>query len=252
MKIGLIALAAGSLAAVAGSAQAAAFLTYLDPAGGREVHYTAPAGPGLLGTLDASATVNLQVDLTDHGLGVVTYNGLHYTKHASVGPAQAGPGGSYSAEVYDCTFSYTDPANGNALVLSGAFGTGAQGSNGGDLFINGLSGSVSSNSDALGGSLSYSFGPSAIQAGNPGAGTSLSDYLLTALLAFGDAIDGNWTLTGITPRPAVLEGSNFLASFDSNAAFSGTVDIVRVPTPGAAALAGCGLLVGLTRSRRKA
>lgn len=258
MKMGTIAVAAGALVAVAGSANAAAFLTFLDPAGGREVHYTAPAGPGLLGTVTASATVSLQVDLTDHGLGVVVYNGLTYTKTAKVGPANPGPGGSYTAEVYDCEFTYTDGAN---LVLAGAFGTGSYGAAGGDLFINGLSGSISSNADLLGGSLQYVFGGSLIQPGNPGAGSSLPQYLHDAtidvdgfFLAFGAAIDGNWTLTGITPRPGLFEsgGEQFLQSFDANAAFSGTVDIVRVPTPGTAALAAAGLLVGLPRSRRRA
>jgi uncharacterized protein (TIGR03382 family) len=241
-------VAAAALSAVAGSANAAAFLTFLDPAGAREVKYTAPVGNATFGTVTATALVNLQIDLTDNGLGVVTFNGVRYTKTAKVSNATMN-GSSFSAEVFDAEFSYTDGAN---TVLSGSFGTGAGGTaNGGDLFINGLSGSISSNADAVGGSLAYNFGSAPIQAGNPGAGGTLQALLATASLAFGAAIDGNWTLTGITPRPNVFEGGNglnFLASFDANAAFSGTVDIV--PTPGTAALAGLGLVMGLSRRRK--
>ncbi|MBN8645939.1 MAG: hypothetical protein J0L61_11950 [Planctomycetes bacterium] len=249
MKTSML-VAAGLLAAAAGSANAAAFLTYLDPAGAREVHYTAPVGNAAFGTLTTTAVVDLQIDLTDHGLGVILFDNLTYSKTAKVGAVTMN-GSSFNAEVYDCNFSYTDGAN---TVLSGSFGVGADDQDGGDLFINGLSGSISSNADAVGGSLAYVFGPAAIQAGNGAAtGLTLAQWLATASLAFGDAIDANWTLTGISPRPALLQGGNgqnFLQNFDSNAAFSGTVAIV--PTPGTAALAGLGLIMGLPRSRRKA
>lgn len=246
MKTGIL-VAAGALMAVAGSANAAAFLTFLDPAGGREVKYTAPVGNATFGTLTATAVVDFQIDLSDHGLGTVVFDNVTYSKTAKVSAAWMN-GSSFNAEVYDAVFSYTDGAN---TILTGAFGTGTQGGpNGGDLFINGLSGSISSNADAVGGSLSYVFGNAPIQVGNPGAGADLNALLATVQLAFGAAIDGNWTLTGITPRPNVFEGSagTFITSFDANAAFSGTVDIV--PTPGAAALAGMGLLVGLRRRRQ--
>lgn len=249
MKTGMILAAAGALTALAGSANAAAFLTFLDPAGAREVKYTAPTGDEGFGTLTATATVDFQIDLTDHGLGVVVFDNVTYRKTAKVSAATM-QGSSFRAEVFDAEFSYTDGAN---TILTGNFGAGTQGGpNGGDLFINGLSGSLTSNADAVGGSLTYVFGTAPIQAGNPGAGADLNALLATVSLAFGAAIDGNWTLTGITPRPNVFEigGENFLVSFDSNAAFSGTVDIV--PTPGTAALAGIGLLMGLPRNRRKA
>lgn len=249
MKNGMIIAAAAGLMAVAGSANAAAFLTFLDPAGAREVHYTAPSGNATFGTLTATAVVDFQLDLTDHGLGVVLFDNVVYTKTAKVSNAVMS-GSSFRAEIFDAEFSYTDGAN---TILSGTFGTGAGGTdNGGDLFINGLSGSITSNADAVGGSLAYTFGAAPIQAGNPGAGSTLAALLATVNLAFGAAIDGNWTLTGITPRPNVTEvgGIQFIASFDSNAAFSGTVDIV--PTPGTAALAGLGLLMGMPRNRRKA
>ncbi len=245
MKTGMI-VAAGALMALAGSANAAAFLTFLDPAGAREVKYTAPTGGGTFGTLTATATVDFQIDLTEHGLGVVIFDNVTYTKTAKVSAAWMS-GSSFNAEVYDATFSYTDGAN---TVLSGSFGSGFTGTNGGDLFINGLSGSIGSNADVAGGSLVYNFGSAPIQPGNPGAGADLAALLATVNLAFGNAIDGNWTLTGITPRPNVFEvgGQTFIQSFDANAAFSGTVDIV--PTPGATALAGLGLLVGLRRRRQ--
>lgn len=250
MKNGMILAAAGALCALAGSANAAAFLTFLDPAGAREVTYTAPVGNATFGTLTASATVNFQIDLSDHGLGVVNFQNVTYTKTAKVGNVTM-QGSAFRAEVFDATFSYTDGAN---TILTGAFGTGAGGTaNGGDLFLNGLSGSLSSNADAVGGSLSYHFGSAPIQVGNPGAGSDLNALLATASLAFGDAIDGNWTITGINKRPSIFEGGDglmYLRSFDSNAAFSGTVDIV--PTPGTAALASIGLLMGLPRNRRKA
>jgi uncharacterized protein (TIGR03382 family) len=248
MKTGMFIVAAAALSAIAGSANAAAFLTFLDPAGAREVKYTAPTGGATFGTLTATAVVDLQIDLTDSGLGVVLFDNVIYRKTAKVSNATMN-GSSFSAEVFDAEFSYTDGAN---TVLSGTFGTGAGGTaNGGDLFINGLSGSISSNADAVGGSLVYNFGAAPIQVGNPGAGSSLSALLATVGLSFGAAIDGNWTLTGISPRPMVFEGGNgqnFIASFDANAAFSGTVDIV--PTPGTAALAGLGLIMGLSRRRK--
>lgn len=248
MKNRIALVAAGAIAALAGSANAAAFLTYLDPAGAREVKYTAPGVGEQFGTLVTTATVNLQIDLTDDlGPGsVVTFTGVTYSKTAKVSAASMA-GSAFTAEVYDAVFTYTIGAD---TILTGSFGTGADDDTGGDLFINGLSGTISSNSDAVGGSLVYNFGSANIQAGNPGAGGTLQALLASAGKAFGDAIDANWTLTGITPRPALLQNGNllFLQSFDANAAFSGTVAIV--PTPGTAALAACGMVVGLVRRRK--
>lgn len=248
MKMGVAFVAGTTLALAAGAANAAAFLTFQDPAGGREVVYTAPTKPGALGSLDVTGVVSLQFDLTSFGLGVVTYAGLNYHKTADVGPAIDLGDDNFKAEVYNGHFEYRDPSQGNALILSGDFGTGlSQGPNGANLLVTGLSGALVANATAKSGSLSYGFGTGVIQPGNPGAGSDLPSYLAANNYAFGAAIDGNWTITGIAPVPSLLD-DGFLNSFDANAAFSGTIEVNRVPTPGTAALAG---VAGLILARRR-
>lgn len=249
MKFSHHSLSLGALLLAAASANSAVTFTFLDPPGGHELAYVAPGEGGTFGTLTAAATVNLQVDLTEHGLGVVLFGGLHYTKQAKVSDAVAGPGGSVSAEVYAGEFAFVD--GGGFVVFTGTFGNPVlNGADGANLHVNGLSGGLTSSADLIGGSLTFAFGSAQIPAGNPGAGLSLPDYLNANSLAFGDAIDAVWTISGVSPSPRLVNegGLDYLDSFTSNDAFTGTVSVV--PTPGAAGLAFVAFVAAAPRRKR--
>jgi len=225
MKISVLLGAVGA-ATVAASAQGAAFFTYADPSGGREVEYTAPVNPGDDGFLFVSATVDFTVDLTEHGLGVLTFDDATFVKTAYVGPATAIiPGIFYTAEVLDGYFRY-ETAGGD-MILEGSF-------DGADLNVLVNSGSLVTNPSPAGGGLTYNYG-SPLTTAFQGSGYAL-----------GDAIDASWTLTAIT-NVAVLPNGYF-DSFEANAAFTGTAAVV--PTPGAISLALAGVAFAGRRNKR--
>jgi len=219
--------ALGAVGALASTAGAAVSFTYADPPGSNEVVYTAPLDPGDDGVVTVDTIVDLQVDLSDHGLGVHDFFGVHFVKQATVGPATEVAPGIFSAESIDCTFSYT--TSGGDFLLGGSY-------SGGNLVLVANSGSLTANITAPGGLLAYSYGQ------------PMLDLLFGSGLVYGPAIDAVWTLTNVS-NVAILP-SGYFDSFTSNAAFTGTAQIV--PTPGALALGlfSCVTAYGRRSSRR--
>ncbi len=237
MRTAITTVAALCVAGIAANAGASIItLSFLDPAGGREVSYTGPSGDGTFGVIKTTANVTLQVDLSDAGLGTLLFPGLTYAKTAKVADAAPGPSGGNVAEVYDCQFAFVD--GGGHTVLSGGFGNPSlDGADGGNLTINGLSGALASNTALIGGSLHFGFGDAPIPAGNPGAGDTIAALLAANSLSFDGAIDANWSLSGFLPAPKLQggqDGKSYFASFESNSAFSATGLLSQVPSPASA------------------
>lgn len=228
---------AGALAlcALAGSAQAAIFTTYQDPAGDREFKYTAPAGNDPYGKIAINTAINFQVDLTEEGLGVMTFPGATITKSADVSTADAIiPGVIHIAEVFNADFEIRDAANN--LIIAGEYGNTSQKPWGADLTLLGTSATLNANATAAGGSLVYSLGP------------ALSNALAGGGLALGASVDAVWTVTALTSNQ--INNTGFLKTFEANSAFTGTFEVVPVPTPGAVSLLAAAGAVGLRRRRR--
>lgn len=212
--------------AVAASASAAVSFTYADPPSGLEVVYTAPTQPGDDGVVTIDTIVNLRVDLTDHGLGVFLFNDAHFVKNATVGPATQVDPGIFIADSNEGSFSFT--TSGGDPILSGVY-------DGGKIIVIANSGSLTTNNSNPGGSLTLTYG------------AVLNALLDGTGLAFGDGIDSVWTMTAISHVGIGPDG--YFEDFESNAAYTGTAQVV--PTPGALALgAFSGLLCCTRRTRR--
>lgn len=230
--LSLVALAGTTLAA--SGTQAAIFFTFDDPSAALEVQYSAPTMPGQLGQLSYNTAVPIQfvVDATEEGATApVTFDAI-FSLNSQVSPVVTVGPGAVTASVSG-QFEFRRQDN-NQLILSGSYQSAI-------LFVTSIVGSLLADGTVEGGSLSYAAGP-AMEAGLAGV-----DYDLPAFNA-AQPLDGVWTLTAISQVGFVQVGQDrFLNNFNANAAFTGTV---RVPTPGAAALAGMAGLMCFGRRKR--
>jgi hypothetical protein len=225
-----IALWAGAIAA---PASAAIFTTYQDPAGDREFKYFAPGPEDLMGQVSIDAEIDFQIDLTEEGLGVLSFPGATISKSAQVSDVTELVAGTlFTAEVFNATFEIRDSEG--ALILAGSYGMNAEKPFGGDLMVLTESGTLNTNSTDVGGSLTYS------------VGDEITDALASAGLTIGGAVDGVWTITAITA--VAIEENGFFGDFEANSAFTGTIGVIPIPAPAAGLLVG--LMGGLSALRR--
>lgn len=253
MKNGaILALLAG---AAATSAQASMLtegvvsFTYADPSGELSVVHT-EGGLGDLGsTITVSTNVDLEIDLTGIGGGVLNFDNVRIEKTVQLGEVTEVAPGMFLADAFNGHFDFFDTnvvAAGlpGELILSGDYGFfgggekfgGGPGDSFGAAFILTESGVLTANDSFVGGSLEFSLG------------TQLANLFAADNLSVGDDRDASWTLTNITPDAAVNQ-FGFFSSFDADGAFTGSFNVV--PSPGSVALAGIGGLMFL-RSRKRA
>ncbi len=221
-------------AGLAASANGAIFTTYQDPAGDRELKYFAPTDGDIYGSLLIDTAIDFQVDLTEEGLGVLTFPGATITKTAAVSDVtELVPGTIFAAEVFNATFEIRD-ADDN-LILAGTYGNAAEKPFGADLTMLTTSATLNANSTAPGGSLEYT------------VGDAIASALATQGLVAGGAVDAAWTITAITST--VINEGGFFTDFEANSAFTGTLEVLPVPTPGAVGLAALAGIAGVRRRR---
>lgn len=227
-------IAAGLLAAAGSVAQAAVTFSFADPAPGKQLRHTSNGGLPGSGSLsyDTSATtgvIRFIVGSNDGSVPTTVFANARMDMSIEVGLATPIPGGfmaplSGSFRIFNASTGLD--------ILTGSFGYAGPG---GTAVVFGPSGALITNS-IVPNDLVYTAGPE-----------------LTALLPSGQVLaplfDAVFTLTDI----AQIGGGPFVnpngevASFDANASFSGTSELI--PTPGALALLGLGGLVGLRRRR---
>ncbi|GAB4555847.1 MAG: hypothetical protein Tsb0013_18630 [Phycisphaerales bacterium] len=222
----LAALACAAIAPVASAGEIT--FTFDDPAAGGE--FMGNSGmPGSL-TYDTAAVLDLVVDSTDCEDGSINVFQAQLAMELSVGTPSSFAG-IISAPVTG-SFTFTDLNSGEVIMT--ATTTNAR------LVNFDSAGSVISSVDGTGTGLSFAAGPALVAIG------------LEELMA----IDAVFTLTDIDVFQAStifsdIGGQNpVLNDFDANAAFTATATGQVIPTPGAAALAGIGL-VGFARRRRR-
>lgn len=216
-----VALAAGL--AVSSMASATVFFTFDDPSTALEVTYTQGAGinPGTM-TYSAAPTVDLVVDGSQEGIGIVTYS-TTLAMNITVGTA-VGFGGLFQAPVSG-TFSFSVGGND---ILTGTIQAGAM--------------------------LTFSSTGSVVASSGNGSLTMVaSDALLTQLAlngftALAPTFDASFSLSNLTPRPLALTQDGYIPSFTGNAAFVGNAEVI--PSAGSTALAGVAAFF-LMPSRRR-
>lgn len=218
MKTNALILAGAAGAALAAGANATVYFTFDDPSTAREMTYTAGGG-GSDGhvTYSGATTVDLVVDGSEHGWGIVEYAAT-LTMDIDVGTA-IGAGTVWTALTAGTfTFSF-----GGFDILSGVF-------DGGVLGTFGTSGAMLGSS--TNGTLVMSVG-----------GDVLTQFEGTQILP---VFDAGFSLANITPAPAVnVDG--YLRSFTANVAFVGNAE---VPTPGAGLLLSAATLIVMPRRKR--
>lgn len=240
MKRALI--VAGVAGMAVGSANAAVFLTFADPPGAREVTYIAPTSGGdAYGILNASGSVNLEIDLsfvTGNAADVLVFSGADFAQTVSVGEVTVLSPSTWEAPLSNGSFSFYDA--GGDLIFSATYTSGA-------TFIFGNSGATTtSNPEA---DLVFTVGPAFTSA----LPASLVADGMTELLA----LDASFTLTALLfadNQKLVSMDNNgdgfpekYFNTFEANSAFTGTADLI--PTPGTLALAGLGLMAAARRRR---
>lgn len=220
----LTAMAAlGAGLALGSISSATVFFTFDDPSTALEVTYTQGAGmvPGLV-TYSALPTVDLVVDGTQEGIGIVTYS-TTLTMNITVGAA-VGFGGLFQAPV---SGNFQFSVGGNA-ILTGTINTGAM--------------------------LTFATTGSVVATSSNGSLTMVaSDALLTQLAlngftALAPTFDASFSLSNIAPRPIALTPDGYIPSFNANAAFVGNAEVI--PSAGSTVLAGVAALVLLPGRRR--
>ncbi len=244
MKNGaLIALLAGAAATSAHAGmnltEGVVSFTYADPSNEQSVVYVEGGAMDAGGTLTVNTNVDLEIDLSGIGGGVLLFENASIDKTVQLGTVNTVSPGIFIAPAFNGEFEFmdtmgtADPAD-DVLILRGTYGSAVQGSVGA-AFILTESGTLTTNDSFVGGSLVFELGPA-----------------LTALfapdgLSIGDDRDASWTLTNITPDAAV-NAFGFFTSFTADGAFTGSFNVV--PSPGSVALAGIGGLM-LFRTRKR-
>lgn len=220
-------LAIGATCAMSASASAAISFTFEDPGPPRELMHTASGGPadGQI-TYSSANPVNLVVDGTAEGFGVVTFAST-LTMNISVGMESvvSGVPGARSAPISG-TFTFSTFGTAQAL-LTGTFMNAS-------LIAFPQAGALISTS------------------GDSGLIYTASGPLLTLIQGSGFSglaapFDASFTLTDITPN-VTFDQFNHFTSFTANAAFTGTANLIPSPST-IAMVSGMGLL-GLRRRRR--
>ncbi len=222
-------LAAVACAAIAPAVMAGdVTFTFDDPAAGGEFQGVAGM-PGAL-TYDTAAVLDLVVDSTDCEDGSVNVFQAQLEMELAVGTPTSF-GGIISAPV-NGTFTFTDLDSGDVIFT--ATTSNAQ------LVNFSSAGSVISSVDGTGSGLTFDAGPAL-------AGLGIIEMM---------ALDAVFTLTNISIEQAStifsgIGGQNpVLNSFGADSAFTATAATTIVPTPGAVALAGIGLMGAVRRRRR--
>jgi len=219
-----------ALGALACSANAASiFLEYADPAGELSVMHTT-AGPGdMVSTLSVGTQVNLEIDLSEFGMGAVMFAGATLNKTVNLGPVNEVQPGVFISDATNGFFEVLDGANN--LIIGGQYGLNGTS---GAAFVLTQSGSLTANASMVGGVLDYEIG-------------SFLQGILDAenLVIDPSVADASWTLTAITPD-AFITNDGFFGDFDANSSFSGTIH--TIPAPASVAMLGLG---GLAAARRR-
>ncbi|MBM4109649.1 MAG: hypothetical protein FJ255_12720 [Phycisphaerae bacterium] len=225
-------IAAGLLAAAGSVANAAVTFSFADPAPGKQLRHTSNGGAPGSGTLsydqsNTTGVIRFIVGSNDGSIPTTVFSNARMEMSIDMGTAIPIAGG-FMAPLMG-TFRIYDFSS--ALdILTGTFGQG-----GGTAVVFGASGALITNSIAPN-ALVYTAGP-ALQA------------LLPTGLVLAPLFDAVFTITDI----AQIGGGPFVntagevASFDANASFSGTSELI--PTPGTLALLGAAGLVGIRRRR---
>ncbi len=226
-----MAMLAGAVAAT--SANAAVYFTFDDPSTPLELSYVAGSGGGS-GSVSYSgaARVDLVVDGTEEGWGVITYS-ARLTMDLAVG-ASLFPPLPFADVTGSFTFAIDDGFGGFEDILVGSMmNTGLTPH---DLTASGFAGSMSfSNAGIEGEAFDWTAMNSlaAFFAGNP---------------LFG-AQSASFSLAGITPGVFGVNAEGYIPSFNANAAFVGAAEVNQVPTPGSVALLAIAGLLGVPRRR---
>jgi hypothetical protein len=211
MKKMTTAVALASGLALSSLASATVFFTFDDPSTALEVTYTQgnAGGPGTM-TYSAAPTVDLVVDGTQNGLGIVTYSTI-LSMNLTIGTATSF-GGIFQAPVLAGSFTFS--VGGNA-ILTGMINNGA-------MLTFGSTGSVvatsSNNSLTL-----------------VATDALLGQLALGGYTGLGPVFDSSFSLSNLAPRPINLTQDGYIPSFHANAAFVGNAE--PIPSAGSTALA---------------
>lgn len=212
-----------AVAGLAAASQGTIYFTFDDPTTALEVTYTEGVGlnPGNL-SYNTTPIVDLVVDGSEHGLGIVTYT-TNLAMDIDVG-AGTGFGGFFSAPVSGVfTFSV-----GGLELLRGDIAEGA-------VLTFGTTGSLVATSSTFSLTLTAS-------------NALLAQLALGGFTGLAAQFDSSFSLSNLTPRPLGLNTDGFITSFNANAAFVGNADVI--PSPGSAVLAGAAALCLLPGRRR--
>lgn len=230
MKTLLVLCAAGAAASMSSVASAGLAFSFADPVPGRQVTHTANgAGPGVgLLQYDRSANLVFLVDGSEEPTPfTAVFNSVRLEMNLTLGAATT-IGGVTTAPVAG-SFILRDVSDESPRVI--------------------LRG------DALGGAFVRVAGTNSIQFSDQTGFGYTAGPALQELLAPGRTIvDPQEAVFTLTDLVALGGGSVFseggvIRSFQANASFSGTSSVV--PTPGAVALAGLGVLAASRRRRTK-
>lgn len=199
--------------------------TFDDPVGGNEF-MSDGLDPANL-TYDTMANVELEVDTTSDPMGAVTLFDASLSLDLVVGmPASLG---GLTAAPITGTFAFTDTLSGDLIFSAELMNA--------QIVELGAAGSVISAVDNQGIGLAFTAGP------------ALNDLGVFDMIA----LDAVFTLTDVqTMQSGAIFGPGPVVNpFNANSAFTATANAELVPTPGAAALAGIGLMgIGARRRRR--
>lgn len=234
MNRSVIALTALAGVVATSAANAAVYFTFDDPTTPLEFSYVAGSGGGS-GSVSYSgaARVDLVVDGTEEGWGVITYS-ARLTMDLAVG-ASLFPPLPFADVTGSFTFAIDDGFGGFEDILVGSImNTGLTPH---DLTASGFAGSMSFSNTGFEGDGAFDWTAmnslAAFFAGNP---------------LFG-AQSASFSLAGITPGVFGLNAEGYIPSFNANAAFVGAAEVNPIPTPGSAALLAVAALLGVPRRR---
>lgn len=231
MNRSVLAMATLAGAVATTGANAAVYFTFDDPSTPLELSYVAGSGGGN-GSVSYSgaARVDLVVDGTEEGWGVITYS-ARLTMDLAVG-ASAFPPLPFAEVSGSFTFAIDDGFGGFEDILVGSTVNSP-----GLMTAGGFAGSMSFSNTGTEGDGAFDWTAmnslAAFFAGNP---------------LFG-AQSASFSLAGITPGVFGLNNEGYIPSFNANAAFVGAAEVNQVPTPGSAALLAIAGLLSVPRRR---
>lgn len=219
----------GALLVSAGAAQGGVIsFSFNAPVGGGSLTNTAGAGgPGAgLMSSDQSRALNLTLDLTNQGGGIVNFTNARMVMNFTLPAAQAPIPGLYISNVTGTFSIYDNSGNTRVDILTGTL-------TGGQFIKSGSSHTIVMNDES---GLTYTPGPRLLS-------------LLPAGSSLAPAHDGTFSLTNVRTLAGgtnIIGPDNTFSSFTATPAFSGSTTVI--PTPGAVALLGLG---GYLTARRR-